>query len=64
MKSLFITIVSGEDGWAFFDYHLATFGEQDVPTIPMKILLANPLHGCDPNNYLVRIAGEIPSVEL
>lgn len=54
--------VSGEDGWAFFDYHLAMFGEQDVPQVPMKIVMANPLYGCDPNNYLVRISGAIVAV--
>jgi hypothetical protein len=23
--------LSGENGWAFFDYHLAMFGPQEVP---------------------------------
>lgn len=49
--------VSGENGWAYFDYHLAMFGEQEVPDYAMKILIADPIHGCDPNNYRVRIAG-------
>lgn len=38
------------------------FGEQNVPERSLKIVLANPLYGCDPNNYLVRVAGAIVAI--
>lgn len=47
--------LSGENGWAFFDYHLAMFGPQEVPLGPHKFVFANPPFGCDPNAYTVRI---------
>lgn len=49
--------VSGENGWAFFDYHLAMFGPQEVPLEPIRLVMANPPHACDPNMFTVRVAG-------
>ena len=49
--------VSGQNGWAFFDYHLALFGSQEVPLTPMRLVFANPPHGCDPKAFLNRISG-------
>jgi hypothetical protein len=37
--------VSGKNGWAFFDYHLALFGPEDVPLGPHKLQMAVPPHG-------------------
>jgi hypothetical protein len=49
--------VSGENGWAFFDYHLAMFGPQVVPLQAMRFVMANPPHACDPNKFTVRVSG-------
>jgi len=49
--------VSGSNGWAFFDYHLALFGSQEVPLKPLRLVFANPPHGCDPKAYLNRVSG-------
>jgi hypothetical protein len=54
--------VGGENGWAFFDYHLAMFGPQDVPLGPHKLQFALPPFGCDPATYSVRIAGSIVAI--
>jgi hypothetical protein len=56
--------ISGENGWAFFDYHLANFGPdtEDLPLTPMKLVMANPPFGCDPNGYNNRISGSIVAV--
>jgi len=48
--------VSGENGWVFFDYHLATFGGRP-PEGPLRLQMAFPPHGCDPAAYTVRIKG-------
>jgi len=40
--------VGGQGGWAFFDYHLAMFGPQDVPLGPFRLQMAMPPFGCDP----------------
>ncbi len=55
-------VVSGENGWVYFDYHLALFGPQEVPLEPLKLVLAKPIHGCDPNAYTVRITGGVVAV--
>ncbi len=55
-------IVSGENGWVYFDYHLALFGPQEVPLDPLKLVLAKPIHGCDPNAYTVRITGGVVAI--
>lgn len=54
--------LSGANGWAFFDYHLAMFGPQEVPLGPHKLVMAHPPHGCDPNAYTVRITGSIVGI--
>jgi len=54
--------LGGENGWAFFDYHLAMFGPQEVPLGPMRFVMAQPPHGCDPNAYTVRISGAIVGI--
>ncbi len=48
-------VLAGSNGWAFFDYHLAMFGPQEVNTGPSKFVFANPPYGCDPNAYTVRV---------
>ena len=55
-------VVSGENGWVYFDYHLALFGPQEVPLDPLKLVLAKPIHGCDPNAYTVRITGGVVAI--
>lgn len=37
--------VSGKNGWAFFDYHLALFGPEEVPLGPHRLQMAVPPHG-------------------
>jgi hypothetical protein len=37
--------ISGQNGWAFFDYHLALFGPQEVPLGPHRLQMAMPPHG-------------------
>lgn len=54
--------ISGENGWAFFDYHLAMFGPQDVPIGPHRLQMALPPYGCDPAAYEVRITGTIVAI--
>ena len=54
--------VGGSNGWAFFDYHLAMFGPQELPLGPRKLQFAMPPFGCDPQAYSVRIAGTIVAV--
>jgi len=54
--------VGGENGWAFFDYHLAMFGPQEVPLGPHRLQFAMPPFGCDPAAYTVRIAGSIVAI--
>ena len=54
--------VSGENGWAFFDYHLAMFGPQEVPLGTHRLVFAKPHHGCDPNAYTVRIQGTVVAI--
>lgn len=48
-------VLAGSNGWAFFDYHLAMFGPQEVPAGSSKFVLAQPAYGCDPNAYTVRV---------
>lgn len=54
--------VSGDNGWAFFDYHLAMFGAQEVVLGPHKMQMANPPHGCDPGAYTVRIRDSVVAI--
>ena len=56
--------LAGENGWAFFDYHLANFGPQteDLPLRPLKFVMAQPPHGCDPNGYTTRITGSAVAI--
>ena len=54
--------LSGENGWAYFDYHLAMFGPQDIPTGPMKLVMAVPAFGCDPAAYTVRIKDSVVAI--
>ncbi len=54
--------LSGENGWAFFDYHLAMFGPQEVPLGPLKLVMAIPPFGCDPSAYTVRVADAIVAI--
>lgn len=54
--------MSGENGWVFFDYHLAMFGPQEVPLGPYRLVMAMPPFGCDPNAYTVRIQGAIVAI--
>jgi hypothetical protein len=54
--------LSGENGWAFFDYHLAMFGPQEVPLGPYRLVMAIPPFGCDPNAYSVRISGAVVAI--
>lgn len=54
--------VGGENGWAFFDYHLAVFGPQEVPLGPYRLQMAFPPHGCDPGAYSVRIKDTVVAI--
>lgn len=54
--------LGGENGWAFFDYHLAMFGPQEVPLGPIKLQMAFPPYGCDPNAYTVRIKDSVVAI--
>jgi hypothetical protein len=54
--------VGGDNGWAFFDYHIAMFGEQEVPLGPHRLQMALPPHGCDPSAYQVRIKDSIVAI--
>mmetsp|Transcript_21535 Transcript_21535/g.31287 ORF Transcript_21535/g.31287 Transcript_21535/m.31287 type:complete len:870 (+) Transcript_21535:112-2721(+) len=54
--------ISGKNGWAFFDYHLALFGPEEVPLGPHRLQMAIPPHGCDPSAYEVRISGTIVAI--
>ena len=54
--------VSGENGWAFFDYHLAMFGPQEVPLGAHRLVFAKPAYGCDPAAYAVRIQGAVVAI--
>jgi hypothetical protein len=54
--------LSGENGWAFFDYHLAMFGPQEVPLGPLRLVMALPPFGCDPNAYTVRITDAVVAI--
>ena len=54
--------ISGQNGWAFFDYHLALFGPQEVPLGPYKLQMAQPPHGCDSAAYTVRITGTVVAI--
>eukprot|EP01040_Poterioochromonas_malhamensis_P010052 gene10052-10926_t len=54
--------LSGENGWAFFDYHLAMFGPQEVPLGPIRLVMAIPPFGCDPNAYSVRISDAVVAI--
>jgi hypothetical protein len=54
--------LSGENGWAFFDYHLAMFGPQEVPLGPLKLVMAIPPFGCDPSAYTVRVSDAIVAI--
>ena len=54
--------VAGDNGWAFFDYHLAMFGPQEVPLGPHRMQMALPPHGCDPDAYQVRIRDTVVAI--
>jgi len=54
--------LSGENGWTFFDYHLAMFGPQEVPIGPIRLQMAMPAFGCDPNAYTVRIKNTVVAI--
>ena len=54
--------VAGDNGWAFFDYHLAMFGPQEVPLGPHRMQMALPPHGCDPDAYQVRIKDTVVAI--
>lgn len=56
--------ISGENGWAFFDYHLANFGPstEDLPLTTMRLVMAMPAFGCDPNAYSVRVTGAVVAI--
>jgi hypothetical protein len=54
--------VSGANGWAYFDYHLAMFGPQVVPLGPLRLQMAFPPHGCDASQYTVRIKDTIVAI--
>lgn len=54
--------LSGSNGWAYFDYHLAMFGPQDVPLGPHRLQMALPPDGCDVNQYTVRIKDTIVAI--
>lgn len=53
--------VSGENGWAFFDYHQAMFGP-DPQIGSYRLQMADPPFGCDPNQYQVRITGTVVAI--
>ena len=53
---------AGQNGWAFFDYHLAMFGPQEVPLGPFRLQMAMPPFGCDPGAYTVRIQGTVVAI--
>jgi hypothetical protein len=55
-------IVSGENGWASFDYHQAMFGSEDMPLQAERLQVAVPPHGCDPSQYAVRVSGTIVAI--
>ncbi len=56
--------ISGENGWAFFDYHLANFGPstEELPLATMKLVMAMPAFGCDPSAYTIRITGSVVAI--
>eukprot|EP01034_Spumella_vulgaris_P021759 gene21759-27815_t len=54
--------ISGENGWAFFDYHLAMFGPPEVPLGPHRFQMALPPFGCDPGAYTVRIKDTVVAI--
>ena len=54
--------IAGQNGWAFFDYHLALFGPQEVPVGPHRLQMAMPPHGCDASSYTVRINNTVVAV--
>ena len=56
--------VAGDNGWAFFDYHLAMFGPQEVPLGPHRMQMALPPHGCDPDAYQVRIRDTVVAIRM
>jgi hypothetical protein len=53
---------TGQNGWAFFDYHLAMFGPQEVPLGPIRLQMAMPPFGCDPGAYTVRVQGAVVAI--
>ena len=53
---------AGQNGWTFFDYHLAMFGPQEVPLGPFRLQMALPPFGCDPGAYTVRIQGAVVAI--
>ena len=56
-------VVAGQNGWAFFDYHLALFGPQELPLGPHRLVMASPSpFGCDPSEYTVRLSGGIVAI--
>merc|ERR1712072_1322701 len=54
--------VGGENGWAYFDYHLALFGPQELPLGPLKLVMAVPPHGCDAGEYGVRVTDAVVAI--
>lgn len=54
--------IAGQNGWAFFDYHLALFGPQEVPLGPHRLQMAIPPHGCDASEYSVRINNTVVAI--
>ena len=54
--------VAGDNGWAFFDYHLAMFGPQEVPLGPNRLQMAIPPEGCDPAAYQVRVKDSVVAI--
>jgi hypothetical protein len=57
-----VLVYAGQNGWAFFDYHLAMFGPQEVPLGPFRLQMALPPFGCDPGAYTVRIQGAVVAI--
>ena len=53
--------ISGENGWAFFDYHQAMFGP-DPQMGSYRLQMADPPFGCDPSQYQVRISGTVVAI--
>merc|ERR1711998_316851 len=43
--------VGGQNGWAYFDYHLAMFGPEEFVGGPVELIIADPVYGCDPKEY-------------